>query len=55
MRSSATDNGIVSNPTGDQQITFFGGTNLNAPLLDQFAGASTPLLGTNTVPFGTRC
>ena len=39
-------------PTTDQQISFLGGTNVNAALLNQFVGASTPLLGTNTVPIG---
>src|SRR5208282_216435 len=48
---TVTDNGIVSNPTTDQQINFVGAT--NAPLLNQFVGANTPLLGTNTVPIGT--
>jgi subtilisin-like proprotein convertase family protein len=38
---------FVSNPTSDQQITFV--TTTNAPLLNQFAGASTPLLGTNQI------
>ena len=49
--SSVTDNGIVSNPTGDQDITFVGST--NTPLLNQIVGANTPLLGTNTLPLGT--
>ena len=44
---TVTDNGIVSNPTTDQQITYVVTT--NAPLLNQLAGASTPLLGTNTI------
>ncbi|MGD0251350.1 MAG: S8 family serine peptidase [Verrucomicrobiota bacterium] len=52
--SSVTDNGIVSNPTGDQQVSFLGGTNVNAPLLNQMVGASSPLLGTNTIPAGTN-
>jgi len=38
-------NPFVSNPTADQQITYV--TVTNAPLLDQLAGASTPLLGNN--------
>jgi len=33
--------GIVSNPTSDQQITYV--ANANAPLLNQFVGASTPV------------
>ena len=44
------DNPVVSNPTTDQQITDILST--NTPLLNQFAGASTPLLGTNTVAPG---
>ena len=48
---TVTDNGIVSNPTTDQQINFVGAT--NAPLLNQFVGADTPLLGNGTVPIGT--
>ena len=50
---SVMDNRIVSNPTTDQQISFIGGTNVNAALLNQFVGASSPLLGTNTTPVGT--
>ena len=46
------DNGIVSNPTADQQITYV--VNPDAPYINQLAGASTPLLGTNTVPIGTN-
>jgi subtilisin-like proprotein convertase family protein len=49
---TVTDNGIVSNPTGSQQISFLVAT--NAPLLNQFVGASSPLLGTNTIPAGTN-
>jgi subtilisin-like proprotein convertase family protein len=45
---TVTDNGITNNPTADQQITFV--TSTNTPLLNQFVGASTPLLGTNTIP-----
>ncbi|MGA3143257.1 MAG: S8 family serine peptidase [Verrucomicrobiota bacterium] len=44
--------GIISNPTTDQQITYV--VNPNAPLLDQLAGASTPLLGTNTILLTTN-
>jgi subtilisin-like proprotein convertase family protein len=40
----------ASNPTGDRQITYLSATN-NGPLLNQFVGANTPLLGTNTLPF----
>jgi subtilisin-like proprotein convertase family protein len=49
---TVTDNGIFSNPTGDQQITFV--TTTNQPLLNQIAGASSPLLGTNTLTLGTN-
>jgi hypothetical protein len=45
--------GFVSNPTGYQDITYVTSTN-NAPLLNQIVGASTPLLGTNTIPLGTN-
>ena len=41
----------VSNPTGDQDITYLSATNNNNPLLNQTVGANTPLLGTNTLPF----
>jgi subtilisin-like proprotein convertase family protein len=43
---TVTDNGIVSNPTGDQQVTI--ATTNNVPFFNQIAGASTPLLGTNS-------
>ncbi len=46
------DNGIVSNPTADQQITYV--VNPDAPLINQLAGASTPLLGTNTILLTTN-
>ncbi len=49
---TVTDQGIVSNPTGDQDITFV--TQTNQPYLNQFVGASSPLLGTNTVPLGSN-
>jgi subtilisin-like proprotein convertase family protein len=49
---TVTDSGIVSNPTGDQDITIV--VTNNVPLLNQFAGASSPLLGTNTVGAGTN-
>jgi subtilisin-like proprotein convertase family protein len=48
---TVTDSGIVSNPTSDQQITYV--VSPDAPYENQLAGASTPLLGTNTVPIGT--
>ena len=47
---TVADQGIVSNPTGDQDLTFV--TQTNQPLLNQFVGASSPLLGTNTVALG---
>ena len=47
---TVTPNPVVSNPTGDQQITFVTAT--NTPLFDQFAGANSPFLGTNTVELG---
>ncbi len=46
-----TDGGIISNPTGDQNIT---DGQTNTVLLNQIAGANTPLLGTNTLPFTTN-
>jgi choice-of-anchor C domain-containing protein len=49
---TVTDSGIVSNPTTDQQITYVVTT--NAPLMNQLAGASTPLLGTNTIQLTTN-
>ena len=49
---TVVNNGIVSNPTGDQDITFIAQT--NAPLMNQMVGASPPLLGTNTTPFTTN-
>ena len=49
---TVTDSGIVSNPTGDQEITFV--TTTNQPLLNQIVGASSPLLGTNSLPVGTN-
>jgi subtilisin-like proprotein convertase family protein len=48
---SVTDNGIVSNPTGDQYITQ---AHTNTVLLNQTAGANTPLLGTNIAAFTTN-
>ena len=52
MRFTVVDNGIVSNPTGDPDITYVGTT--NTPLMNQMVGASSPLLGTNTLPTGTN-
>jgi subtilisin-like proprotein convertase family protein len=49
---TVTDGGVVSNPTGDQLITFV--TSTNSPLFNQFVGANTPLLGTNNLPLGTN-
>ncbi len=49
---TVADNGIVSNPTGDQDITYVGTT--NTPLMNQMVGASSPLLGTNTLGLGTN-
>ncbi|MGA3283012.1 MAG: S8 family serine peptidase [Verrucomicrobiota bacterium] len=49
---TVTDNGVDrSASTTGQQVSFLGAT--NSPLLNQFVGANTPLLGTNTVPIGT--
>ncbi len=49
---TVTDSGIVSNPTGGQDITFI--TQTNAPLMNQMVGAASPLLGTNTLGLGTN-
>ena len=43
---------IVSNPTGDQDITVV--TTTNTPYFNQYAGASSPLMGTNNLPLGTN-
>jgi subtilisin-like proprotein convertase family protein len=51
MTVATTPASYVSNPTGDQDITVLAATNSNTPLLNQFVGASSPLLGTNTIPF----
>jgi subtilisin-like proprotein convertase family protein len=59
MTVTATPASFVSNPTGDQRITYLsssstgsGGTATSyAGLLNQFAGANSPLLGTNTILF----
>ncbi len=48
-----TGSSLVSNPTGDQRITIDSATNAT-PLMNQFVGASSPLLGTNTVSFGAN-
>jgi subtilisin-like proprotein convertase family protein len=50
--SSVTDAGIVSNPTGAQNLTVV--TTTNTPLFNQMVGASSPLLGTNTLPLGNH-
>ncbi len=44
--------GIISNPTSDQQITYV--VSPEAPYMNQLAGASTPLLGTNTILLTTN-
>jgi len=44
---AVADNGIVSNPTGDQLVTVVTAT--NSALLNQYVGANSPLLGTNSV------
>ena len=49
---TVTDSGIASNQTGDQNITVV--TSTNSPLFGQFAGASSPLMGTNTIPLGAN-
>jgi subtilisin-like proprotein convertase family protein len=49
---TVTDNGIASNPTGDQNITVV--TTTNMPLYNQIVGASSPLLGTNALPLGAN-
>ena len=41
---------IVSNPTGDQQITYVSGN--SGTLNNQFVGANTPLMGTNALLIG---
>jgi subtilisin-like proprotein convertase family protein len=46
---TVTTTPIVSNPTTDQQITYLSGANNNGPLLNQFVGANTPLMGTNVL------
>ncbi|MGD0088268.1 MAG: S8 family serine peptidase, partial [Verrucomicrobiota bacterium] len=51
MKVTTTPASSVSNPTGDQDITYLSATNNNNPLLNQTVGANTPLLGTNTLPF----
>ena len=48
------DNGIVSNPTADQNVTIISTTNTYTSLLDQFVGANSPVLNTNFVPFTTN-
>jgi uncharacterized repeat protein (TIGR03803 family) len=48
---TVTDKGIVSNPAGDQNITVIATTNTANSLLNQFVGANSPVLNTNTVSF----
>lgn len=43
---------VASNPTGGQNLTYV--TVTNSPLFNQFVGANTPLLGTNTQPLGAN-
>ena len=50
--TSVVEQTPFSNPTGGQLITVV--TTTNAPLFNQMAGASSPLLGTNTLPLGTN-
>ena len=45
-----TDNGVTHLPTSDQQISYVVTT--NQPLFNQIVGASSPLLGTNTLSLG---
>ena len=52
MTVTANTPAPISNLTGDQQIDFLSGTNVDAPLINELVGANTPLLGTNTVPVG---
>jgi subtilisin-like proprotein convertase family protein len=47
-----TSSSAAANPTSGQRITFVIAT--NSPLMNQFVGASSPLLGTNNVPLGTN-
>ncbi len=49
---TVTDNGIVSNPTADQDISNIGTT--NEPVDNQMVGASSPLLATNKISVGTN-
>ena len=50
--STVVDQGLTLNPTGAQRVTDV--TTTNSPLYNQFAGASSPLLGTNTVALGSN-
>ena len=45
-------NPVISNPTTSQIVTFV--TVTNTPLLNQFVGANTPLMGTNSIGVGTN-
>jgi len=49
---AVVDGGMTSQPTSYQDITDVITT--NAPLFDQFAGANSPLLGTNTISLGSN-
>ena len=49
---TVTDTGIVSNPTGDQNITYI--TLTNQPYMNQFVGATAPLIATNAVSLGSN-
>ncbi len=50
--SSVTDQGIASNLTADQDVTYVGTT--NQALFNQFVGANTPFQGTNQVGLGSN-
>jgi subtilisin-like proprotein convertase family protein len=47
MTVTTNSSSFVSNPTSDQQITYVSGN--SGALMNQFVGASTPLMGTNTL------
>ncbi len=47
MTVTTNSTSFVSHPTSDQQITYVTAT--NQPLLNQFVGANTPLMGTNAL------
>ncbi len=50
--TSVAEQPPFTNPTGGQLVTVI--TTTNSPLFNQMAGASSPLLGTNTIPLGTN-